>query len=47
MDKLFRALNDPTRRAILEQLRRRDMTAGEIADGFPSANRRSRTISIC
>lgn len=34
MDKLFRALNDPTRRAILEQLRRRDMTAGEIADGF-------------
>ena len=34
MDKLFRALNDPTRRAILEQLRRRDMTAGEIAAGF-------------
>ena len=34
MDKLFRALNDPTRRAILEQLRRRDMPAGEIADGF-------------
>jgi DNA-binding transcriptional ArsR family regulator len=34
MDKLFKALNDPTRRAILEQLRRRDMTAGEIADGF-------------
>jgi DNA-binding transcriptional ArsR family regulator len=34
MDKLFRALNDPTRRAILEQLRRRDMTAGEIAEGF-------------
>jgi ArsR family transcriptional regulator len=35
MDKLFKALNDPTRRAILEQLRRKDMTAGEIADGFP------------
>ena len=34
MDKLFKALNDPTRRAILEQLRRRDMTAGEIAAGF-------------
>jgi DNA-binding transcriptional ArsR family regulator len=35
MDKLFKALNDPTRRAILDQLRRRDMTAGEIAGGFP------------
>lgn len=35
MDKLFKALNDPTRRAILEKLRRRDMTAGEIADCFP------------
>ena len=34
MDKLFRALNDPTRRAILEQLRAKDMTAGEIADCF-------------
>ena len=34
MDKLFRALNDPTRRAILERLRARDMTAGEIAEGF-------------
>jgi DNA-binding transcriptional ArsR family regulator len=35
MDKLFKALNDPRRRAILEQLRHRDMTAGEIAAGFP------------
>jgi DNA-binding transcriptional ArsR family regulator len=35
MDKLFKALNDPTRRAILEQLRQRDLTAGEIADHFP------------
>ncbi|TAN36176.1 MAG: ArsR family transcriptional regulator [Verrucomicrobia bacterium] len=34
MDKLFKALNDPTRRAILEQLRAKDMTAGEIAEGF-------------
>jgi ArsR family transcriptional regulator len=34
MDKLFKALNDPTRRRILELLRQGDMTAGEIADCF-------------
>lgn len=34
MDTLFKALNDPTRRAILELLRKKDMTAGEIADQF-------------
>jgi DNA-binding transcriptional ArsR family regulator len=34
MDKLFRALNDPTRRKILERLRVNPMTAGEIAKGF-------------
>jgi ArsR family transcriptional regulator, arsenate/arsenite/antimonite-responsive transcriptional repressor len=34
MDKLFKALNDPTRRKILELLRDRDMTAGEIAEKF-------------
>lgn len=34
MNILFKALNDPTRREILEMLRKRDMTAGEIADGF-------------
>ncbi|HEY4415275.1 MAG TPA: autorepressor SdpR family transcription factor [Verrucomicrobiae bacterium] len=34
MDKLFKALNDPTRRKILERLREQEMTAGEIADGF-------------
>ena len=28
------ALNDPTRREILRLLRKRDMTAGEIADAF-------------
>lgn len=32
MDSLFKALNDPTRRRILELLRKRSMTAGEIAD---------------
>jgi DNA-binding transcriptional ArsR family regulator len=34
MDLLFKALQDPTRRSILEMLRRRDMNAGEIADAF-------------
>lgn len=31
---LFKALNDPTRRKILENLRERSMSAGEIADAF-------------
>jgi ArsR family transcriptional regulator, arsenate/arsenite/antimonite-responsive transcriptional repressor len=31
---LFKALNDPTRRSILELLRTKDMTAGEIAEQF-------------
>ena len=30
----FKALNDQTRREILELLRKRDMTAGEIVDKF-------------
>ncbi len=34
MNALFKALNDPTRRDILELLKKRDMTAGEIADEF-------------
>lgn len=34
MNNLFKALNDPTRRAILELLKSKDMTAGEIADEF-------------
>lgn len=34
MNLLFKALGDPTRRRILEMLRERDMTAGEIADAF-------------
>lgn len=37
IDGLFRALSDPTRREILGMLRRRDMSAGEIADRFPQA----------
>jgi DNA-binding transcriptional ArsR family regulator len=34
MNVVFKALNDPTRREILELLRKKDMTAGEIADQF-------------
>ena len=34
MNILFKALNDQTRRDILELLKEKDMTAGEIADRF-------------
>ncbi len=34
MNILFKALNDPTRRAILELLKEKDLTAGEIAEQF-------------
>lgn len=34
MNLLFKALNDATRREILEMLKEKDMTAGEIADRF-------------
>lgn len=34
MNLLFKALGDPTRRQIIELLRKRDLTAGEIADYF-------------
>lgn len=34
MNNLFKALNDETRRSILELLKERDMNAGEIAEKF-------------
>jgi DNA-binding transcriptional ArsR family regulator len=34
MNSIFKALNDPTRRQILEMLQEKDLTAGEIADKF-------------
>ena len=34
MNIIFKALNDPTRREILQLLQERDMTAGEIVDRF-------------
>lgn len=34
MNIVFKALNDPTRREILELLQEKDMTAGEIVERF-------------
>jgi DNA-binding transcriptional ArsR family regulator len=34
MNNIFKALNDETRRNILEMLRKKEMTAGDIADKF-------------
>ena len=34
MNNLLHALNDPTRRSILDMLKKKDLTAGEIADAF-------------
>ena len=34
MNILFKALGDPTRRQIIELLRKKDMNAGEIAEHF-------------
>ena len=34
MKKFFKAVGDPTRRDILDMLKERDLTAGEIADAF-------------
>jgi ArsR family transcriptional regulator, arsenate/arsenite/antimonite-responsive transcriptional repressor len=34
MNIIFKALNDPTRREILQLLQEKDMTAGEIVERF-------------
>ena len=35
MNAVFKALSDPTRRGVLELLRKRPMTAGELCEKFP------------
>jgi DNA-binding transcriptional ArsR family regulator len=35
MNQVFKALSDPTRRRVLQLLRERPMTAGELAAHFP------------
>jgi DNA-binding transcriptional ArsR family regulator len=35
--KVYKALADPTRRKVLQLLRQRDMTAGELAEHFDHA----------
>ena len=37
MNEVFRALSDPTRREILQLLKRGDASAGELAERFPLA----------
>ena len=37
MNSVYRALSDPTRRKILQMLREKDMTAGDIAEHFDLA----------
>jgi DNA-binding transcriptional ArsR family regulator len=35
VNKVFKALSDPTRRQVLQLLRERHMSAGELSDHFP------------
>jgi ArsR family transcriptional regulator len=37
MQSILKAISDPTRRRILQLLREKPLTAGEIADHFPQA----------
>lgn len=37
MNNVYKALSDPTRRRILQLLRERDMSAGELAEQFSFA----------
>jgi ArsR family transcriptional regulator, arsenate/arsenite/antimonite-responsive transcriptional repressor len=37
MNAVFQAISDPTRREVLRLLRKREMSAGDIAERFPLA----------
>ena len=39
LDRLFRALASPTRRAMLDRLRDRPCTTGQLCEHFPSLDR--------
>ncbi len=39
LDPLFKALADPTRRAVLDKLRDGPQTTGQLADAFPELSR--------
>lgn len=39
LDQVFRALSDPTRRRVLDLLRERPRTTGELVQGFPELSR--------
>ncbi|MEO6391810.1 MAG: metalloregulator ArsR/SmtB family transcription factor [Pyrinomonadaceae bacterium] len=39
LDQVWKALSDPTRRTILDQLRRGSMTTTEIVNAFPDMTR--------
>jgi DNA-binding transcriptional ArsR family regulator len=41
MNRVFKALSDPTRRRVLQLLRERSMLAGELADRFPVSTTRA------
>ena len=39
MDQVFKALADPTRRAILDHLRENPLTTGQLVERFPDLSR--------
>ena len=46
MNILLKALSDPTRREILYKLRKRDLTAGEIAESFDGLRLHAHTLAF-
>ena len=44
--KVYKAISDPTRRRIMQLLRERDMTAGELAEKFDFAKQPCHVTSL-